>query len=96
MLSGCSNVNIGYDLEIMNCSPHLGNLLDLLDDIDGDDGDHELDGGQGGQHCDPDDLVVLKPVQEPVLTRILLHSPGGVLIVLPDNIHYSLISRRYF
>ena len=69
---------------LINCSPHLGNLLDLLDDVDGDDGDHQLDGGQGGQHRHPDDLVSLKPVQKLILTRALLHPPGGVLIILPE------------
>ena len=85
MLSARGNMdNIRCDLVLINCSPHLGNLLDLLDDVDGDDGDHQLDGGQGGQHRHPDDLVSLKPVQKLILTRALLHPPGGVLIILPE------------
>ena len=80
--------NIRCDLVLINCSPHLGNLLDLLDDVDGDDGDHQLDGGHGGQHRHPDDLVSLKPVQNLILARALLHPPGGVLIVLPENIKF--------
>ena len=84
MLFARGNMDIKCDLVLIsNCSPHLGNLLDLLDDVDGDDGDHELDGGQGGQHRHPDDLVSLEPVQKLILTRALPHPPRGVLI-LPE------------
>ena len=69
----------------MEYVPHLADLLDLLDDVGGDDGDHELDGGEGGQHRHPDDLVLLEPVQQPVLARLLLHAPGRVLAVLPAD-----------
>ena len=95
MLSACGNVNINDDLVLINCSPHLGNFLDLLDDVDGDDGDHQLDGGQGGQHRHPDDLVSLKPVQNLFLARALLHPPGGVLIVLPENIEFQLFETKH-
>ena len=66
-------------------SPHLLDLLHFLKNVGSDDGDHHLDGGKNGQDGDPDDLVVLKPVQEVVDTGGLLHSPGGVLIPLPAN-----------
>ena len=69
----------------MEYVPHLADLLDLLYDVGGDDGDHELDGGEGGQHRHPDDLVLLEPVQQPVLARLLLHAPGRVLAVLPAD-----------
>ena len=44
-------------------SPHLLDLLHFLEDVGSDDGDHHLDGGKNGQDGDPDDLVVLEPVQ---------------------------------
>ena len=69
----------------MEYVPHLADLLDLLDDVGGDDGDHELDGGEGGQHRHPDDLVLLEPVEQPVLARLLLHAPCRVLAVLPGD-----------
>ena len=66
-------------------SPHLLDLLHFLKDVGSDDGNHHLDGGKDGQDGDPDDLVVLEPVQQVVHTGGLLHPPGRVLILLPAN-----------
>lgn len=72
---------------LAHCSrlPHLLDLLHFLKDVGSDDGDHHLNSGQDGQDGDPDDLVVLEPVQQVVHTGGLLHSPGRVLILLPGN-----------
>ena len=39
-------------------SPHLLDLLHFLQDVGSDDGHHDLESGQDGQDCDPNDLVV--------------------------------------
>ena len=53
----------------ISVSPHLLDLFHFLQNVGSDDSDHDLDSGQDGEDCHPDDLVVLEPVQQVVHAR---------------------------
>ena len=65
----------------LHSSPEFSHFLNFLKDVGGDDGAHDLNCGHDSEQGDPDDLVLLEPVEEVVLAGGLLHPPGGVLTV---------------